>query len=76
MAVVAAQIEVENPATGDVVATVPDLGADEVAALVSRARSAQPGWEQAGFEGRADVLVAALRWMGANSQRIVETIVS
>jgi acyl-CoA reductase-like NAD-dependent aldehyde dehydrogenase/choline dehydrogenase-like flavoprotein len=76
MAVVAAQIEVENPATGDVVATVPDLGADEVAAVASRARAAQPGWEQAGFEGRAEVLVAALRWMGANSQRIVETIVS
>ena len=75
-AVAAAQIEVENPATGEVVATVPDLGADEVAAAVARAREAQPAWEELGFEGRAEVLVAARRWMGANAERVIETIVS
>ena len=72
----AAEIPVENPATGEVVATVPDLGAEEVAAAVARARDAQPAWEALGFEGRAKVLIAARRWMGANSQRVVESIVS
>jgi acyl-CoA reductase-like NAD-dependent aldehyde dehydrogenase/choline dehydrogenase-like flavoprotein len=75
-AVAAAQIEVENPATGEVVASVPELGADQVAAAVARAREAQPAWERMGFEGRGEVLTAARRWMGANSQRVVETIMS
>jgi acyl-CoA reductase-like NAD-dependent aldehyde dehydrogenase/choline dehydrogenase-like flavoprotein len=76
MAVVAAQIEVENPATGEVVATVPDLGPEEVAAAVATARAAQPAWNELGFEGRAQVLLAARRWLGRNLERVVETIVS
>ena len=64
MAVVAAQIEVENPATGEVVATVPDLGPEEVAAAVATARAAQPAWNELGFEGRAEVLLAARSWLG------------
>ena len=76
MAVVAAQIEVESPATGEVVATVPDLGPEEVAAAVATARAAQPAWNELGFEGRAEVLLAARRWLGQNLERVVETIVS
>jgi acyl-CoA reductase-like NAD-dependent aldehyde dehydrogenase/choline dehydrogenase-like flavoprotein len=76
MAVVAAQIEVENPATGEIVATVPDLGAEEVAAAVATARAAQPAWAEAGFQARAEVLLAARRRLGENLERVVETIVS
>src|SRR5688500_7877252 len=76
MAVVAAQIEVENPATGEVVATVPDLGPEEVAAAVATARAVQPAWNELGFDGRAEVLLAARRWLGRNLERVVETIVS
>jgi acyl-CoA reductase-like NAD-dependent aldehyde dehydrogenase/choline dehydrogenase-like flavoprotein len=72
----AAEITVENPATGEVIATIPSLGPDEVAALVERARAAQQGWEKLGFEGRAEVLLRARRWLGANTERVVETIVS
>jgi len=72
----ATTIEVENPATGEIVASVPYLGPGDVAALVERARDAQPGWEAAGFEGRAEVLNAARRWIGENQSRVVETIVS
>ena len=43
----------ENPATGEIVATVPALEPADVAAMVARARAAQPGWEALGFEGRA-----------------------
>jgi acyl-CoA reductase-like NAD-dependent aldehyde dehydrogenase len=46
-----------------------------VEAMVARAREAQPTWEAAGFEGRADVLLAAHRWMVANAERVVTTIV-
>ena len=54
-------IAVENPATGETIATVPELGGDEVRAMVAAARAAQPGWEALGFDGRAEVLLAARR---------------
>jgi acyl-CoA reductase-like NAD-dependent aldehyde dehydrogenase len=69
-------IPVENPATGEIVATVPDLGAEEIGAMAARARAAQPEWEAYGFDGRARVLVRAQKWLMDNSQRVVETIVS
>ena len=68
-------IPVENPATGETIATVPDLGSGEVAAMVARAREAQPIWAAIGFEGRAEVLLAARDWMLANAERVVSTIV-
>jgi acyl-CoA reductase-like NAD-dependent aldehyde dehydrogenase/choline dehydrogenase-like flavoprotein len=70
------RIAVENPATGETIATVPELGADEVRALVARAREAQPGWQAVGFEGRAEVLMAARSWLVANAERVVTTIVA
>jgi acyl-CoA reductase-like NAD-dependent aldehyde dehydrogenase len=69
-------IEVENPATGEIVRTVPALGAGEVRELVARARAAQPAWEALGFDGRARVLRRAQKWVLDNSDRVVETIVS
>jgi acyl-CoA reductase-like NAD-dependent aldehyde dehydrogenase len=69
-------IPVENPATGEIVATVPDLSAEEIAEMAARARAAQPEWEAYGFDGRARVLVRAQKWLMDNSQRVVETIVS
>ena len=56
-------IAVENPATGETLAHVPDLGPDDLAALVARARAAQPEWFAAGFDGRARILMAARAWM-------------
>jgi acyl-CoA reductase-like NAD-dependent aldehyde dehydrogenase len=69
-------IPVENPATGEIVATVPDLSAEEIAEMAVRARAAQPEWEAYGFDGRARVLVRAQKWLMDNSQRVVEAIVS
>ncbi|MEA2436282.1 MAG: hypothetical protein QOF65_838, partial [Thermoleophilaceae bacterium] len=69
-------IAVENPATGDTIAHVPDLSAPEVAALAKRARTAQPGWEALGFEGRAEVFREMRRWLVQNRQRVVQTIVA
>jgi acyl-CoA reductase-like NAD-dependent aldehyde dehydrogenase len=72
----AKQIEVENPATGQVIASVDVVSAEGIAELVARARAAQPGWEALGFEGRARVFERAQKWMVDNSDRVIRTIVS
>jgi acyl-CoA reductase-like NAD-dependent aldehyde dehydrogenase len=51
-----ADIAVENPATGAVIAHVPDTGAGQVAEMARRGRAAQPAWEALGFDGRGRVL--------------------
>src|SRR6478736_7087600 len=68
-------IPVENPATGEVIAHVPDMDAEQVAALVRTARAAQPGWEALGFEGRGRVLRRMQKWVVDNADRVVQTIV-
>jgi acyl-CoA reductase-like NAD-dependent aldehyde dehydrogenase len=70
------QIEVQNPATGQVIASVPVLSVDEVADVVARARAAQPGWEALGFEGRGRILRRAQKWLLDNADRVAQTIVS
>jgi succinate-semialdehyde dehydrogenase / glutarate-semialdehyde dehydrogenase len=47
-----------SPATGEVVATFPLDGPEQVAAAVARARRAQPGWAELGFDGRRRALLA------------------
>jgi acyl-CoA reductase-like NAD-dependent aldehyde dehydrogenase len=69
-------IPVENPATGQVIGSVPDRSAAEVAEIVAKARAAQPAWEALGFAGRARVLKRAQKWLMDNSERMIETIVS
>ncbi len=69
-------ISVENPATGEIVATVPVLGAEAVAAMAARARAAQPAWEALGFEGRGRVLLRAQKWLMDNAGQVVATIIS
>jgi acyl-CoA reductase-like NAD-dependent aldehyde dehydrogenase len=71
-----AEIPVENPATGQIVGTVPDLGAEAVAEMARRGRIAQPAWEAYGFDGRARVLSRAQKWVMDNAERIVATICS
>ncbi len=69
-------IPVENPATGEIVAHVPDLGPEAVAEMAARARAAQPEWEAYGFEGRGRVLLRAQKWVMDNAERVIETICS
>ena len=66
-----AGIPVENPATGEVITTVPAMSGDEVKETVARARRAQPEWEAMGFDGRAKVLRRAQKWVLDNSDRIM-----
>ena len=57
-----AGIEVYNPATGELIGTVPGHDPDEVTATVARARAAQPAWAAAGFAGARRVLRRAQKW--------------
>src|ERR671915_1110923 len=68
-------IDVENPATGQVIRTLAVTAPDEVAAMVARARAAQPAWEALGFEGRGRVLRRMQKWLVDNSERVIGTIV-
>ncbi|HWX45162.1 MAG TPA: aldehyde dehydrogenase family protein [Solirubrobacteraceae bacterium] len=74
--VTGSEIPVENPATGEIVTTVPDLDAAAVAELARKGRAAQPTWEAYGFEGRGRVLLRMQKWVMDNADRIVRTIVS
>ncbi|MCA1604273.1 MAG: aldehyde dehydrogenase family protein, partial [Acidobacteria bacterium] len=49
-------IRVENPATGTVVAHVPDASQDDLAAAIQSARRAFPAWAEATHRERATVL--------------------
>jgi acyl-CoA reductase-like NAD-dependent aldehyde dehydrogenase len=72
----AATIGVENPATGELITTVPRLGEAELREIADRARSAQPDWEQAGFETRGRVLRRAQKWMVDNAERVIDVVCS
>ena len=69
-------IDVTNPATGEVIATVQALEPGEVKELVAKARVAQPGWEALGFDGRAKIFRRAQKWVTDNQDRVIDTIVS
>jgi acyl-CoA reductase-like NAD-dependent aldehyde dehydrogenase len=69
------RIGVENPATGDLITTIPILGADEIQAMAGRAREAQPQWEAIGFDGRARVMRRAQKWMLDHADRVIESVV-
>src|SRR3954465_12150358 len=69
------QIAVENPATGQTIGHVPDLGAAEVKHMVDIAHAAQPAWADMGFEARAKVFYRARKWLGDNRDRVARTIV-
>ena len=70
------EIPVENPATGQIVGTVPDQGRAVVAEMARRGRQAQPEWEAYGFEGRTRILLRAQKWVIDNGDRVISTIVS
>jgi acyl-CoA reductase-like NAD-dependent aldehyde dehydrogenase len=72
----APEIPVENPATGAIVGTVPDLDAAAVVEMAQRARAAQPGWAAYGFDGRAQVLRRAQKWLMDHAEQVIETIIS
>jgi len=65
---------VDNPATGETIAHLPDMDAEQVHALVARARAAQKAWGEASFDDRAAVMYRARKWMTDNRERIAKTV--
>src|ERR1700742_3669693 len=68
-------IAVENPATGELITTVPVLGVEELEGMALRARQAQPQWEAIGFDGRARIMRRAQKWMLDNADRVLDSVV-
>ncbi len=68
-------IAVENPATGQLITTVPLLGGQDLTAMAARAREAQPQWEAIGFDGRGRIMRRAQKWMLDNAERVLRTVV-
>src|SRR6201995_3487065 len=65
----------ENPATGELITTVPVLSAAELEAMAMRARQAQPQWEAIGFDGRARIMRRAQKWMLDSAYRVLSPVV-
>ncbi len=71
-----ATIGVENPATGELITTIPVLGSDEIAEMVKRAQAAQPAWDAMGFQERGRIMRRAQKWMLDNADRVIDVVVS
>src|SRR5436305_443688 len=69
-------IQVENPATGQTIATLKAHTPEQLAEMVARARKAQPAWQALGFEERGKVLRRAQKWLLDNVERLSDTLMS
>jgi acyl-CoA reductase-like NAD-dependent aldehyde dehydrogenase len=73
-AAAADSIEVHNPATGALIATIPTASPEAVAATVKRVRANQPEWEAMGIEGRYHWLGKLRDWLLDNQERVLDTM--
>ena len=69
-------IVVENPATGEVITTLPASTPEQLEEMAAKARRAQPEWLALGFSGRAKVLRRMQKWVLDNADRFLDTLVS
>jgi lactaldehyde dehydrogenase/glycolaldehyde dehydrogenase len=69
-------IEVENPATGAVIATVPKGGADDADRALVAAAAAQPAWEALPPVERAKLLTGLARLVLENRDRLARLVVA
>ena len=70
----AEKIEVKNPATGDLIASVAVDSPKSVAATVARVRANQADWEAMGIEGRRHWLGKLRDWLLDNAERVGDTM--
>jgi acyl-CoA reductase-like NAD-dependent aldehyde dehydrogenase len=70
------EIAVENPATGETIATLPACSEEQLAEMAARGRAAHPAWRELGFEGRGKVLRRMQKWVLDNTDRFLDTLVS
>ncbi len=65
-------IEVTNPASGDVIASVPKLGAKETKQAIEAAQSAMKGWAAKTAKERSNILRAWYNLMMANQEDLAQ----
>jgi acyl-CoA reductase-like NAD-dependent aldehyde dehydrogenase len=71
---IADAIGVHNPATGELIQTVPVDSPEAVAETVARVRANQVEWEAMGIEGRYHWLAKLRDWLLDNSDRVLDTM--
>ncbi len=64
--------EVTNPATGEVIGSVPDGGAEDAEAAIAAAEAAFPAWSRTSPYERADLLMAAWNLMRERAGELAE----
>ncbi len=70
------EIQVRNPATGELVGTVPSESAEAVAAKVRELRLYQQEWEAIGPEGRKVWLLKLQDWLIDNTDHLADVVQS
>jgi acyl-CoA reductase-like NAD-dependent aldehyde dehydrogenase len=68
------QLEVYNPASGELIASVAVDSPESVAKTVARVRANQPEWEAAGIDGRYRWLAELRDWLLDNTERVLDTM--
>jgi acyl-CoA reductase-like NAD-dependent aldehyde dehydrogenase len=69
-----ATFDVHNPATGEVIATLPVDSPERVREIVARLRANQAEWERLGIEGRYRWLSALRDWLIDNWDAVADTM--
>ena len=72
MATIEATLDVLNPATGDSIGSVPNMSADEVDAVVERAKAALPEWLDATPGERAELLLKLADVISDNAEELAQ----
>src|SRR6185503_15767315 len=69
-------IDVENPATGAIIASVPNGSADDADRAIVAAHAAQPGWESLPPVVRGQLLKDLARSILENRERLAQSIIA
>jgi succinate-semialdehyde dehydrogenase/glutarate-semialdehyde dehydrogenase len=69
-----ARFDVTNPATGEVIATVPDMGADETRAAIEAADATWPAWRAKTAKERAGILRKLYFLMMENQEELAQIL--
>ncbi len=72
MATIEAALDVVNPATGESIGSVPNMSADEVDAVVERAKAALPEWLEATPGERAALLLKLADVISDNAEELAQ----
>src|SRR5579871_1390812 len=67
-----ATLDALNPATGEVIASIPNMSAEEVDEVVARAKQALPGWLDATPKDRSELLHALAGVLEDNAEELAQ----